>query len=422
MLRTAIVRRGVAAFATTAIAALAITGCSSSSGSAADGEDVTISYAMWDESQKPAMEQIVAAFEEEHPNVTVDLQVTPNKEYWTKLQTAVSGGAGPDVFWMNGPRFQLYASNGVIAPLDDVEIDTADYPEGLVDLYTFDGKLYGAPKDFDTIGVWYNKELFDAAGVDYPAAGWTWDDLKETAAKLTDKSKGQWGIAASQYGQENYYDSIAQAGGEVISADGTKSGYGTPEALAGIELWTDIIEAGDSPTAQQMTDTAPQDFFLSGKVALYFDGSWAPRIYADNPDVADKVDVAPLPAGPVGNQSVIHGLANVVNAKGANVEIAKEFAAFASGEQAADIMAETGTVIPAFNGKQQAWVESLPQFDLQVYIDAVETAVPYPVSKNTAAWASIESEILTQVWTGEVTPEAGLKDLAAQMQAALDAE
>lgn len=419
MLRTGFARRGFAAIAAMSVATLALAGCSSSG---TEDQNVTISYAMWDESQKPAMEQIVAAFEKENQNVNVDLQVTPNKEYWTKLQTSVSGGSGPDVFWMNGPRFQLYAANGVIAPLDSAGIDAANYPQSLVDLYTYDGKLYGAPKDFDTVGLWYNKELFDAADVAYPTADWTWDDLKSAAEKLTDPAKGQWGIAASQYGQENFYDSIAQAGGEVINAEGTQSGYGSAEALKGVELWTDIIAAGSSPTAQQMTDTSPVDFFQSGKVAMYQDGSWAPRMYADNADIADKVDVAPLSSGPAGNQSVIHGLANVANAKSKHLDIAKKFAAFASGEQGADIMAETGAVIPAFNGKQQAWVKSLPQYDLQVYIDAVKTAVPYPVSKNTSAWGSIESEILTKVWAGEVTPEAGLKDLAAKMQASLDAE
>ncbi|WP_309064783.1 ABC transporter substrate-binding protein [Microbacterium sp.] len=413
------------AVAVVAVAAAALTACSGgqgASGGSADGGPVTITYGMWDQDQKPTMEKIAAAFEKTHPDVDVEIQVTPYKEYFTKLQTSVSGGSAPDVFWMNGPNFQLYASNGVIAPLDDAGIDAADYPDGLIDLYTYDGKLYGAPKDFDTIALWYNKELFDAAGVDYPKAGWTWDDLKAAAAKLTDPAKGQYGIAASQFGQENYYNSIAQAGGEVINADGTKTGYDTPGALAGITLWTDLIEAGSSPTAQQMTDTGPEDMFLSGKVAMFQNGSWTAHTYAENADIADKVDVAPLAAGSAGNQSVIHGLANVANAKSENLDAAKEFAAFASGDEAADIMASAGTVIPAFNGKQQAWVDALPQYDLQVYIDALETAVPYPVSKNTSAWTSIESEILSQVWAGNVTPEAGLKDLAEKMQAALDAE
>lgn len=423
MRSTAFTRRGGTALAVTAAAALALTGCSSSdTGSAGSDEKVVIEYGIWDQKQEAAMKAVAEAFTAENPNVTIKLVTTPYKEYFTKLQTSVSGGAAPDVFWMNGPNFQLYASNGVIAPLDDADIDKGDYPEGLVDLYTLDGTLYGAPKDFDTIGLWYNKELFDAAGVDYPSADWTWDDLKDAAAKLTDPAKGQFGIAASQAGQEYYYNSIAQAGGEVISADGSTSGYGTPEALAGIELWTDLITAGSSPTAQQMTDTSAQDFFLSGKVAMFQNGSWAAHTYAANADIADKVDVAPLAAGPAGNQSVIHGLANVANAKSKHLDIATEFAVFASSEAAADIMADSGTVIPAFNGKQQVWVDALPQYNLQAYIDALDTAVAYPASKNTAAWTSIESEILSQVWAGNVTAADGLQELASKMQAALDAE
>ena len=416
-------RRALGALAASAAAVLALSACSSSSGGeSSSGGDVTLSYAIWDENQKPAMEDIAAAFEKENPNVTIDIQVTPYKEYFTKLQTAATGGSAADVFWMNGPNFPLYASNGQLAPLDDAGIDAADYPQGLIDLYTFDGKLYGAPKDFDTVALWYNKDLFDAAGVDYPTAGWTWDDFTAAAAALTDPATGQFGVAASQYGQENFYNSIAQAGGEVISADGTESGYGSPEALAGIELWTDLIEAGSSPTAQQMTDTNPEDFFLSGKVAMFQNGSWAAIAYGDNADIADRVNVAPLPEGPEGNQSVIHGVGNVANAKSSHLAEAQAFAAFASGEEAAQIQAESGTVIPAFNGTQQAWVDALPQYDLQVYIDALDTAVPYPVSKNTSAWTSIESEVLSQVWSGAVAPAEGLKDLAEQMQTALDAE
>ena len=412
--------RTFAALAVSAAAILGFAGCASG-GAAEPGDEITLTYGTW-QGQDEAMQAIADAFTAEHPEIEIDIQVTPYKEYFTKLQTSVSGGSAPDVFWMNGPNIQLYASNGVLAPLDDNEIDPADYPQGLIDLYTYDDALYGVPKDFDTVALWYNKELFDAKGVAYPSAGWTWDDLKDAAAKLSDPAAGVYGIAASQFGQENYYNSIAQAGGEVINADGTKTGYDTPEALAGIELWTDLIAAGSSPTAQQLTDTSPEDFFISGKVAMFQNGSWAGGTYAANPDIADKINVAPLPAGPEGNQSVIHGLANVTNAKSAHLDAAKEFAAFASSEQAAEIQAETGTVIPAFNGTQQAWVDAVPQYDLQVYIDALETAVPYPVSKNTSGWTSIESEVLSQVWAGSITPKDGLKQLAEQMQAALDAE
>jgi len=423
MIRSGIGRAAaVIAVAATTAAGLAACSPSSSSSGGSGGDPVTLTYAIWDQNQQPAMQKIADAFHKEHSNVTVKIQLTPNKEYWTKLQTSVSGGSGPDVFWMNGPHIQLYASNGVLAPLDDQKIDAAAYPKSLVDLYTYDGKLYGAPKDFDTIAVWYNKALFDAAGVAYPKVGWTWADMQADAAKLTDKVKGTYGIAASQYGQENYYDSIPQAGGSVISADHKKTGYSSPEALKGIQFWLDFIKAGTSPTAQQMTDTAPEDMFLSGKVAMLQTGSWAAVGYAGNTDIADKVNVAPLPAGPAGNQSVIHGLSNVANAKSAHVDAAKQFAAFASGKEAAQIQADTGTVIPAYQGMQDTWVKSMPKYDLQVYIDALKDAVPYPVSKNTSVWTQYETDILSQVWAGTVDPETGTKQLADKMQAALDSE
>jgi multiple sugar transport system substrate-binding protein len=408
--------------AAAAVAALTLAGCAT--GAPAGGsttEKVNLKYAIWDENQKPAMDKIIAAFHKDHPNVTVDLEITPNSDYGTKLQTAIAGGAGPDVFWMNGPMFQLYASNGALAPLDDQGIDTSNYPKGLVDLYTYDGKLYGAPKDFDTIAVWYNKALFDAAGVAYPKAGWTWDDFNAAAAKLTDPAKGIYGTAAAPYSQMTYYNTIYQAGGEVISTDHKKSGYDSPEALAGVKFWTDLIASGESPTAQQMTDTSPFDMWFAGKIAMFWDGSWAGGGYAKSA-VGDKIDVAPLPAGKTGNQSVIHGLANAANAKSEHLAEAKEFAVFASGKEAAEIMAKTGTVIPAFNGQQQAWVDSLPQYHLSTFLDEVATAVPYPVSKNTTAWNKHELDIFAQMWAGTVTPEAGLKDLAAKMQTELDKE
>ncbi|BDZ65192.1 ABC transporter substrate-binding protein [Agromyces mangrovi Wang et al. 2018] len=415
------VRTAAAASILTA-AALVVSGCASGSNSSSTDPDepVTLSYAIWDGNQQPAMEAIAAAFTEEHPNVTIDIQLTAFQDYWTKLQTAASGGGAPDVFWMNGPNFQLYASNGVLAPMDG--LDTAVYPKGLVDLYTYEGTVYGAPKDLDTIGVWYNTELFDAAGVAYPEAGWTWDDFRETVTALTDPDAGVWGVVAAPYNQMEYYNTIYQAGGEVIDAAGTQTGFGTPEALEGVTFWTDFIENGESPSAQQMTDTEPNSIFQSGLAAMFWNGSWAGGGYASDEAFADAVNVAPLPAGPAGNQSVVHGLANVAYADGEHLDVALEFAEFASGEFAAITQAESGTVIPAYDGTQDAWVQALPQYDLQVFIDALDTAVPYPVSKNTSAWVSVEGEVITQIWAGNVSAEEGLQDLAARVQDALDKE
>jgi multiple sugar transport system substrate-binding protein len=347
-----------------------------------------LSYAIWDAGQAPIMEELADAFTEQHPNVTVDVQVTPWDEYWTKLRAAVSGGATADLFWMNGPNFQLYAGNDVIAPLTDWiaadGVDTGVYPEGLLDLYTLDGDLYTLPRDFDTIAVWYNKELFDEAGVSYPEEDWTWDDFREAAAELTDSETGVWGASAHMSGHEYFYNTIHQAGGYVISEDGTTSGYDDPASLEGLRFWTDLIEEGYAPDQQTMIDTLPDQLFSSGRIGMYWGGSWRVTQFAENEYTNEVADVAPLPAG-VQRATVVHGVANVISADTQYPAEAWEFMKFLGSREAAEILGRSGP-IPAYEGTQDAWVAANPQFDLQVFVDAVEYGVPYPVSANTAAW------------------------------------
>ena len=387
---------------------------------------VTISYGIWDKNQVPAMQKIVDEFHTANPNVTVKIQVTPFKQYFTTLQTAAAGGGAPDVFWMNGPNVKLYAANAQLLPLDQTisraKLDLANYPEALVDLYTYEGKTYGIPKDFDTVGVWYNKALFDAKKLPYPKDDWTWADFQSAARALTDKAKGVYGAAAPVEDQSGFYDTIPSAGGQVIDAAGTKSGFDSPEALKGIEFWTSLVKDGASPTVQQMTDTGPGDLFKAGKVAMYWNGSWAAVEYNGVPELKDTVNVAPVPAGPKGQVSVIHGLGNVIYARTKHQDAAQKFVGFLGGERAAQIQAEAGAVIPAYEGTQEAWVRSMPQFNLKAYVDEVATAVPYPASKNTKAWTTLQTDILTKVWNGEVDAATGLKDLATAMDAALAKE
>ncbi|MEY9863574.1 multiple sugar transport system substrate-binding protein [Catenulispora sp. GAS73] len=415
--------RAVAAAATSLALVASMAACSSSKGSAGGsaGGKVSLSYGVWDATQVPAMQKIITAFEAQNPDISVTIQQTPWADYWTKLQAAATGGAAPDVFWMNGPNFQLYASNNVIKPLTDLHQDTSVYPASLVKLYQYKGVQYGLPKDFDTVGLWYNKALFDAAGVAYPTASWTWADFQAAAKKLTDPAKGVYGVGATLEGQENFYDTIFQAGGYVVSPDGKQSGYADPNTIAGLKFWTDLIAAKDSPSLKQMTDTAPLNMFESGKLAMFWGGSWDAKAFAGNDGTKTGIDVAPLPAG-AKKATVIHGLANVVSAHTAHTAQAEKFAEFLGSQQAAQIEADTGTVIPAYNGTQQAWVQAYPQYQLHVFLDQLLDAVPLPVSRDTAAWNTLEANLLTKAWDGSQPVGTVAADLAEQMNAALAKE
>ncbi|MEU6351907.1 sugar ABC transporter substrate-binding protein [Streptomyces sp. NPDC047072] len=420
MLGTGKARRLAVAAVSTALLASA-TACSSGGSSSADGGKVTLSYGVWDTTQVPAMKKIVAAFEKANPDITVKVQLTPYTQYFTKLQAAATGGQAPDVFWMNGPNFQLYASNGVIRPLTDLKTDTSVYPSSLVKLYRYKGVQYGLPKDFDTVGLWYNKKLFKAAGVAYPTASWTWSDFQQAAAKLSDPAKGVYGVGATLEGQENFYNTVFQAGGSIISADGKKSGYADAKTIKGLEFWTDLISKKQSPNLKQMTDTQPYAMFQSGKLAMFWGGSWDAAAFGSNAATKTDADVTVLPAGEK-RATVIHGLANVVSAHTAHVAEAEKFEAFLGSKQAADIEAATGTVIPAYNGTQQAWVKAHPQYHLQSFLDELPYAVPLPSSANTAAWNALELSNLTKAWNGTESTAAAARTLATQMDAALAKE
>jgi multiple sugar transport system substrate-binding protein len=389
-------------------------------------ENVTITFGLWNKDQVSAYEPVFKKFEEENPNINVEIQVTPWEQYWTKLETAATGSVLPDVFWMNGPNFIKYASNGILFSLDKYikqgDTDLKNYPKSLVNLYTFDDTSYAIPKDFDTIGLYYNKALFDAAGVSYPDDSWDWNDLIEAAEKLTDPEKGVWGIAAKMNNHLGYYNTIFQAGGNVVSDDMKDSGYDDPATINGLKFWTNLIHKYKvSPTLAQMTDTAPRSLFQSGKVAMLFDGSWMAGVNQENNSLKGKVEVAVLPKGKQ-RATVIHGLGHAIAANTKHPDAAWKLVEFLGSKEVNQMFAETGLFIPAFNGTQQKWVESIPEMNLQVFIDMVEYAEPYPVSKNTAKWQNLENEHFSKAWAGQESIEEMAKKAAEKMNEILAQE
>ncbi|WP_104177935.1 sugar ABC transporter substrate-binding protein [Cryobacterium sp. Y50] len=413
------------------VAALALTSCSAPAASdeaVTEDSQASISYAIWDENQVPALEANIAAFNEIYPNIEVKIDITPWAQYWTKLQTQASGDTLPDVFWMNGPNFQLYAANDQLEPMtnliDDGTVDPANYVEVLNDLYSFNDQQYGMPKDFDTVALWYNKVILAEAGVDIPDDTWTWEDFATAAKTVSDTlaDQGIYGVATGLTGgQEGYYNTILQAGGSILSEDGTTSGYDDPKTIKGLQFWADLIADGSSPSLQQLSDTPHNAWFTSSKTAFFWSGTWSVAELAAASNTLD-LNVAPLPQDEK-QATVIHGLANVVSAGSENKSAAQAFQAYLGTEEAQTLQAEMGAANPAFIGAGQAFLDSVEHFDLEVFIDEADNyAYPFPVSKDTAAWTTIENELLPQAFSGTRTVEDVANELATRMNKALAAE
>jgi multiple sugar transport system substrate-binding protein len=406
-------------FVAVALLVGSISACSSSGGSGGSGGGtVNLTYEMFSTAQEPVVRKALAAFEKTHKNIKVTILNVPPGQYRTKLQTQLEGGTSPDVYWAFGGELPLYASGGVAADLSSRiaqdKVDMSAFGKTAVSSVTYNGKVYGFPHSAAVPGLWYNKKLFDAAGLKYPNASWTWSDLTTAAAKLTDRSKGQYGIAAPMNLQSNVYPTIYQAGGTIISGNGKSSTLNSTACAQAVGLWTGLIKSGSSPSLADMVETDPNTMFLSGKVAmLYALNSTADQWDADK-TFSESVDVAALPAGPAGQATTLTSVPIIMNAKSTHQDEAWQLMKYLSSPQGLATQAGQGGAMPPAAAAATQWSKNYPQFDTQVFSDELAYAKPYPQSKNTAKWLKDITTAMTPAWELTSSP-ADACDAAAKV-------
>ena len=200
--------------ATAALAAASLTaGCSGPG----DGK-THLTFQIWDVAQRDGMQAMCDAYTVQHPDVVIEVQVTSWNEYWTKLEAATMARQAPDIFWMHTNEILKYADNGKLPDCSAI-VETEHFSDiSLANASGSDGKLYAVPKDKDSVGLVYNKEMFDAAGVSYPDDTWTWDTLCEASQKIYDAT-GYYGYMAYGDDQLGYWNFVYQAGGSILTED-----------------------------------------------------------------------------------------------------------------------------------------------------------------------------------------------------------
>lgn len=388
------------------------------------GKGVTITYGLWDSNQAKLIQQIADEFEKS-TGIHVEIQINGWNDYWTALEAAATGGSLPDTFWMHSNNINYYASNDQLLDLTSYiekssDIDLKNYPEGLGQIYNLNGKQYAIPKDYDTIGLWYNKTMFDKAGVKYPDETWTWDDLKAAAKKLTTSDKKQYGVLAPLHSQEGYYNFVYQNGGTIVTAD-KKSGYDDPKTIEAMQYYFDLVKEGLSPAITN--DPERQEVFQNGLTAMAFFGSWNLSGFAANEYIAKNCDVAVLPkANNGGKASIFNGLGNCIAANTKHPEESWKWIEYLSNEAGQKKQAELGIAISAFNGTADAWTKAYPQFNVKAYLDMVSYAQIRPYTNQTSVWEDKAYELLTDVYTkgGDVTDSC--KNVAKMMNDAIAQE
>lgn len=295
-------------------------------------------------------------------------------------------------------------------------VDMGKFPEGLSKIYNFEGKQFAIPKDYDTIGLWYNKTLFDQAGLKYPNDTWTWDDLYKAAKALT--KDGVYGILTPLHNQEGYYNFVYQNGGTIITDD-KKSGYDDPKTIEALEYYVKFIRDGLSP--EVYGDSERAEALQNGLAAMGFFGSWNLSGFTSNEFMAKNFDVAVLPKQ-VKQASIFNGLGNAIAAKTEHPEEAWKFVEYLGSKEGQEKQAELGVAISAYEGAADLWLTSNKTFNIQAFIDMVDYAVIRPYSNTTAVWEDKAYEALKPAFSGAVPVADAAKAAAKIMNESLAEE
>jgi len=257
------------------------------------GSEGVITFKMWgDPEERVAVYRVLQAFQKEH-DIGIKVVHSDSLSYSDKLQAMFAGGTPPDVFYLHIQDFYNYSSRGLLYPLDefarDPSFDLEDFYPELLKAFTFGDSLYGIPKDWTTFVLYYNMDLFDEAGVEYPNAKWTWDDFLQAAQKLTRDKTGdgiidQYGILIETWA-DWYNVWVYQNNGKIFDEDGNwvfaRARYLDNNAQA-IQFLGDMINkyrvAPDIATALQLGN---YESFMNGRAAMCMYGRWAMLHFKD---------------------------------------------------------------------------------------------------------------------------------------------
>ena len=412
---------------TVLIASMLLSAC----GSKATQGPVTISFMAWGAPEELAVwQQIVDDFQAANPNIKVNVEVSDWDSYWTKLKTLLAANTPPDVFAMDAPLYLDYQSRGVLLNIQPYIDKSSGFLDGFypvtLEAYKLPDGYYGLPRDFQTVVLYYNKDMFDAAGVAYPTSDWTYDDLRTAAKSLTIDKNGdgtvdQWGFSSDLWDMELFWsEAIWSWGGEVINADHTQTLLGEPIAR---EAWQFMYDLMFIDMSMPDTNTSGQyggDLFQAGIAAMTTIGHWAVPGYAT---VEFKWDVAPMPISPSGGRATSVNSAGFVVAKDSkNPDAAWEFIKYCLSQTGQTRLTELGLAIPVLESVANSPVfleQTMVTINQQVFLDSLAFARMKPVFKGYDEWASTIGDGMAPIWLGEADFNSTLDTVVPEADAVL---
>lgn len=427
------------------------TGCAPGGGQRTEGAggQRTVSYWMWDASQRPAYEQCARAFQEKHPGLRVNITQIGFDSYWTKLMASFISGTQPDVFTNHPAKYPQFARLGVLSPLDELgptkRLRAADYQPGLARTWVGpDGHRYGAPKDWDTVGLFYDHKVTVKAGLgdkELNSLSWNPEDggsFEKALARLSVDAEGRrgdqpgfdrnrvkrYGLAVNSdslsEGQTQWSPFTGSAGWKFTNRPtwGTRYNYGQRTFQQTLRWYFGLAKKGYMAPFEVYSDSNQPDAQVdSGQAAMAVHGSWMASTF-DGFKGRD-MRVALTPEGPTGERaSMMSGLADSVTKGARDKEDAARWVAYLASDECQRVVGKAGVVFPATPAGTRAAIAAHQRrgFDVSAFTRQVEdgTTFSFPVTDHAPDIKAIADPVLQDIFANDA-PMSGLTRANAQI-------
>ena len=363
-----------------------------------------------------ALKKMIAKFNEQYPNVKVELQSFGYDDYFTQLQSKIVGGSAADVFELNFENFVAYASEDVLLDMGDLIGDTSGFNQTALEAFQYDGKQFGIPNSFSNVVLIYNKDLFDKAGVSYPTDDWTWTEMLEAAKKIRALSADTYGLYRPLSFHE-FYKGVKQNGGSLLSEDGKNFTVNLPQNVETLEIMSDWVTGSNvMPSDAQMGGMGDWDLFKSGRLGMIVTGIWAFSDFTDNCDFAWDVAVEP---GNTAKATHFFSNAYVVNKESAHPGAAAALAAFLAGsKEAAQIRVDASWELPpvTYQDVLDSYLKVTPPENREAVFKSLDYLVTPPVVKQQSEMQEIISKHLNNAVSGNVSAKDALDACQAELE------
>ena len=389
------------ACASTLFAATAVTA------SAADKKEVVI----WDyfetDAQKQMMQSLIDEFNASQDEYEASHVYVPFADYEKQLTLGIASGELPDLVILDGCGMASFIQLGLFGDISDADINWDEYMEGPMESTMLDGKHYGIPFATNCTALFYNKDLFDAAGIDYPDENTTWDEFHEMAKALTKDGVSGFGNAATNTDEGTFQclQWLYTAGGSYTDIEDGVDAY---------KLMQEMIEDGSwTKECVNWTQSDVNNNFMAGNLAMQQNGPWQiPGIEANAPDLNYGVTVLPKKDADSEQATSILGGENMGVVNKDDTSGAEAFLKYYDQTDVmVDAMKQYGSYPPKTEAaKDSYWTDDPIQ---KAFLTQIDTSIPRGPS---AAWPSYSSAIQTgfqEVMTSAKTPEQAAKDTQA---------